>query len=87
MNAQGTKLLVVPISSDSGLETELARREARDKMQAQATAAGLSGTVILVWKKAFGDTEFLAPSDLHEAIANTTFEQIEAAVNTRLSWE
>lgn len=86
MNVQGVDLLVVPISSDSGLETDLDRREIRDEMQARATVAGLSGTVILVWKKAFGDIEFLAPPNLHTAIANTTFEQILAAVNTTLSW-
>jgi hypothetical protein len=87
MYGPGVNLLVVPISSDSGLETELQRREVRDELQARASSAGLSGTVILVWKKAFGDMEFLAPPDMHSAIANTSFEQIEAAVNTTLSWE
>lgn len=87
MYAPGVNLLVVPISSDSGFETDLERREIRDEIQARAATAGLSGTVILVWKKAFGNMEFLAPPNLHSEIANTSFEQIEAAVNTTLSWE
>jgi hypothetical protein len=86
IEAPGVNLLVVPIDS-LNLETDLERQRVRDEIQARATEASLSGTVILVWKKAFGDMEFLAPFDLHESLAKATYDQILEAANTRLSWE
>lgn len=87
MTVGGTKLLVLPIDFDSGLETDSDRQVARDELQERAKNAGLSGVVIIVWKKAFGDTEFIAPPELNDAVSKLKFDEIKAALNTKLCWE
>lgn len=87
MTLLGNQLLLIPVDPHFGLETLFDQKSYRDEIQARAADAGLSGTVILFWPKAFEDTEFLAPPELEPALAGVTYEQVLAAVTTTLSWK
>jgi hypothetical protein len=83
---QGVDLIIVPVDSSYGLESLNQQQELRDELQRHASSAGLAGTVVLVWKKAFGDMEFLARPQLHPFFVSLTYERVLAIVNREIFW-
>lgn len=83
---QQTDLIIIPLDARYGLEAQSQQEEARDELQLRANAAGLAGTVVPVWKDAFGRMLFLAPPNWHPFFKSLTYEQVVASINKQISW-
>lgn len=83
---QGVDLIIIPLDSRFGLETENQQKDTVNELQVRANAAGLAGTVVPVWKDAFGRMLFLAPQNWHPFFKSLTYERVIASINKSISW-
>ncbi|HTV58026.1 MAG TPA: hypothetical protein VMJ93_04060 [Verrucomicrobiae bacterium] len=84
---QGVDLIIVPLDAHYGLEAQNQQEEIRDHLQLRANAAGLVGTVVPVWKDAFGTMLFLAPPNWHPFFKSLTYEQVIGNLNKEIFWD
>lgn len=82
---QGVDLIIAPLDARYGLEAQNQQEEARNKLQICANAAGLAGTVVPVWKDAFGRMLFLAPPNWHPFFKSLTYELVIKNLNKEIS--
>jgi hypothetical protein len=82
---QGVDLIIIPLDPAFGGMTESEQLEELAGFQLRAKDAGLSGTVVPIWKE-YGRMVFIAPSDWHPLFASLTPEFVEANLNRELYW-
>ena len=84
-NEQGVDLIVVFLGSSFEQRTPDDQLEAVDALQACATAAGLRGTVVPVWKVGSG-MRFIAPPNWHPFFrSDGIYQMLLANINRELT--
>lgn len=83
---QGQDMIIVPLSHEFELKTDVEKEEVMTEFQLRSRAAGLAGRVVLVWDAGGGRTRFIAPQPWHPFFQSISLSQIQSALNRTLSW-
>jgi len=83
---QGIDLIIIPVDASFGLEAQNQQEEFREQLEAHAISAGLKGTVVPVWRDAFGTMKFLAPLNWHPFFKGLSYDQVLASLNREIFW-
>lgn len=81
---QGVDLIIVPLSSSFGQQSDADQQDAIDALQACASNAGLAGTVVPAWQQG-GRVHFIAPSSWHPFFKSISWAFIQRNVNRELT--
>lgn len=82
---QGVDLIIIPVSSDYGDWSDSDQQDGWQGLQLCASAAGLRGTVVPVWKSASGRMWFLAPHNWHPFFKSLTWRDVLSNINKELT--
>lgn len=78
---QGQDMIVVPMGADFGRLPGGRQDDFMSELQMRANAAGMRGTVAVVWPNGFR-----APRPWHPFFRTLPIEAVLANINKRLSW-
>lgn len=81
---QGIDLIIVPLESSFGQKSDNEQSEVIASLQAYASAAGLAGTVVPVWRSG-SSHRFVAPPNWHSFFKSLGWDQIMANINKELT--
>lgn len=81
ISEQGQDMIIVPLAPSFGLKNRSEQNAVRAELQARASAAGLRGTVALVWRGGF-----LAPQPWHRFFRTFPLEAAHRNLNRELCW-
>jgi hypothetical protein len=82
---QSVDLIIIPLESAFGNKTIEIQQATIDELQAHASAAGLAGTVVPVWKHG-RDTKFVAPPNSHPFFRSLSYDRVIAMLNREIYW-
>lgn len=82
---QGQDIVVIPLNRSFGAKSTAEKNEVRASLQACASAAGLRGTVVLVWDAGNGRMGFLAPGPWQPFFRGLSLTQVRQNLNRRLT--
>ena len=85
IRVQGVDLVIIPLDGSIRSKTLDEQNDERDEFQARSEAAGLAGTVVLVWDNN-GRMGFLAPTNFHPYFKSINLSIVQRSVNKELSW-
>lgn len=83
---QGVSLIITPVSSSFGRMTQQQQQDAADSIQFHATAAGLSGSVVPVWRAGGGRMGFFAPRAWAPFFRSISLSNVHANINRRIAY-
>ncbi len=83
---QGIDLIVVPLNDQFGRQSQGDQNGVIYELQTRARAAGLAGTVVLVWDDGGGRMAFRAPTNWHSFFRSIGWNWVAANVNRKLYW-
>jgi hypothetical protein len=83
---QGQDIIIVPLDYSFERKREEEQRDAVEEFQLHATAAGLAGTVTIVWDAGGGRTKFIAPHPWHPFFRSLSLAHVARLINRTLSW-
>ncbi len=78
---QGQDMIVVPMGADFGRLSDGQQEDFMSELQVRANAAGMRGTVAIVWPGGFR-----APRPWHPFFRTLPIQAVLANINKRLSW-
>lgn len=84
MEIDDFEILVVLLDSSFDARSAEQRRELLAKLKRCASKAGLSGSVVAVWRDEAGRTRFLAPPEQHAFLQIVSYSQLEAQVDRQI---
>jgi hypothetical protein len=84
INVQGVNVVVVFVNPGLGLRPRIEQQQVLDALQSCASAAGLAGNVVLVWRDNAGLMNFIAPPNQHAFFRSVTFESLYGQINKTL---
>jgi len=82
---QGQQMIIIPLQASFGRKPEAEQAEIHESLQACATAAGLAGTVALVWDAGGGRMAFRAPRPWHPFFRSIDLLTVAQSVNRKLT--
>lgn len=82
---QGIDLIIVPLADAFDYQTDEQRSQEVSELQLRATAAGLRGTVVPVWRSG-GSMKFIAPQNWHPYFRGLSLPAVRASLNREISW-
>jgi len=82
---QGQDMVVIPLNRSFGSKSSAEKNELRASLQACASAAGLRGTVVLVWDAGNGRMGFLAPDPWQPFFRSLSLAQVAQNLNRLLT--
>jgi hypothetical protein len=82
---QGQDMIVIPVNHSFGSKPQADMNAVKASLQVCASAAGLRGTVVLVWDAGGGRMGFLAPSHWQPFFRGLSLAQVRQNVNRRLT--
>ena len=85
MREQGQNIIAVVVSPSLEQQSILQQNKICNQIQRCATAAGLAGTVVLVWDSGGDSLGFLAPPQWHSFFSDLTLFDIALNVNRSLT--
>lgn len=83
---QGQNLIIVPLETTFSYESNVQQQRTHNEIQTRATAAGLAGSVALVWERGDGHMGFRAHKAQHSYYATISYQYVWANVNKEISW-
>jgi len=86
INEQGVDLLLVPVDPAFQKHSDTDQLRVCAVLQACATTAGLSGTVVPVWDAGDGRMAFLAPREAHAFLIAIDLGFVVEHINGELRW-
>jgi hypothetical protein len=84
INVQNVNLIVVFVDPGVGQRPPLEQQHVVNALQTCASAAGLAGNVVPVWRDNFGRLNFIAPPAQHAFFKSVTFEYLYSNINKTL---
>jgi hypothetical protein len=84
LHEQGVDMIIVPLSSSFGNRSNAEQSEIIAGLEMCASSAGLSGTVIPVWREGSGH-RFIAPQPWHPFFRSFSYGRILANINRELT--
>lgn len=84
LREQGVDMIIVPLDSSFGAKSDVDQQDTIDALQACASAAGLAGTVVPVWRSG-GSHRFIAPPNWHAFFRSLTWNMIMRSINKELT--
>ena len=85
IQVQGVNLIVVFVNSSLGYRPPDEQQQVVASLQACASAAGLAGNVVPVWRDASGRLNFIAPPNQHPYFKSVTFDYLYTNINKTLT--
>ena len=85
IKVQGVDLIVLFVKPELGSRPASEQQQVVNALQACASAAGLAGNVVPVWRDSLGRLHFIAPPNQHAFFKSVTFESLYANINKKLS--
>jgi hypothetical protein len=82
---QGQDMVVIPLDRSFGAKSMAQKNEVQASLQACASAAGLRGTVVLVWDAGNGRMGFLAPAPWQPFFRGLSLAMVAQNINRRLN--
>lgn len=86
IHEQGVDLIIIPLESSFRHKTTQDQNATAVQLEARAHAAGLAGTVVLVWDAGSGRMGFLAPPNFSSFFKSVDLGFVGANINRELSW-
>jgi hypothetical protein len=83
---QGNDIIIVPLDSAYGRQTEGQQEAELLELQARASASGLKGHVVIVWDAGGGRMGFRAPPKWHPFFRSIGLQFVLANLNRELTW-
>jgi hypothetical protein len=83
---QGQQMIIIPLESAFGHKGSSDQQQEYNEFQMRATAAGLEGTVALVWDAGGSQMGFLAPDVWRPYFSSINLFFVTSNVNRELSW-
>ena len=81
IHEQGVDLIIVPLDTSFGQQTQSQQQQAIESLRMGATLAGLQGDVVPVWDVGGGRMSFIAPKNYHPYFSSITLEFVFANLN------
>jgi hypothetical protein len=81
----GTDIVIIPLEPTFDSKSPAEKTRTRDELQLKATAAGLAGTVALVWEHN-DRMAFFGPNNLHTYLGSLNMALVLQSVNKFISW-
>jgi hypothetical protein len=85
IHEQGTDLIIIPLESSFGTQSQATQHQTIDELQIRANSAGLKGTVVPVWNSG-GRMAFIAPPNWHSFFGSINLQFVAANINRYISW-
>jgi hypothetical protein len=82
---QGQDIIIVPLESSFGHQSDLSQRQSIAELQSHAIGAKLAGTVVPVWESS-GRMMFIAPQPWHPYFKSLTMAAVGMMINKELFW-
>jgi len=81
---QGVNLIIIPLDTSFGRKPKDEQEGIMMTLQRCASAAGLAGSVVPVWKEG-SKSAFLAPQNWHPFLKSVMWEAIMLSINKELT--
>ena len=85
ISEQGQEMILVPLDDSFGQKTSEKQNAVSAEIQTVAAAAGLRGTVVIVWETG-GRFHFMGPREWHPFLRSLSMLQILSWRNRALTW-
>jgi hypothetical protein len=85
INEQGVDLIIIPLDSSFGNQTQAHRSAEIAEFQSRARMAGLRGIVVPVWLDG-QEMKFIAPPGLWPFFQGVQYQEILHWLNTEIVW-
>jgi hypothetical protein len=82
---QGVDLIIIPLQPTFAHRSQRQKQATIDELQARASAAGLAGTVVPVWRSG-SIFNFVAPRSYHPFFKSIDWNWVSRNVNRQLFW-
>jgi hypothetical protein len=85
IHEQGNDMIIVPLESSFGQQSSQAQQETIAELQVRANAAGLRGTVVVVWDSG-GRMAFIGPQLWRPFLEGLNLQLVAANLNKEIFW-
>lgn len=85
LREQGQDMIIFPLDRSFDRKTDEDRYEVLEELQMRASAAGLAGTAVAVWRSG-GRMKFMAPTQWHPFFRSIDMRTVMRNVNVEVSW-
>lgn len=86
INEQGSDMIIIPLDDSFGNKSEAGKDGIINELQARASAAGLRGSVVVVWGSGSGPMQFISPRPWVEFFKSIDWNFVARNINKTLSW-
>ncbi|MGX9392577.1 hypothetical protein ACWX0K_20285 [Nitrobacteraceae bacterium UC4446_H13] len=83
---QGQDMIIFPLNSAFGRQSESERQDELAALEYQARAAGLAGHAVAVWDAGGGRMAFMGPPQWHGFLRSLNLRAVMASLNKSISW-
>jgi hypothetical protein len=85
LHEQGQDMIIIPLDRQFQFKSDEEQDEIHDSLQVCASAAGLRGTVVLVWDGGGGRMAFRAPQPWHPFFRSINLAVVAQNINRTLT--
>ncbi len=86
LREQGQNMVIIPLDSSFGQQTEQEQSQTIEELQMRSRAAGLAGTVVPVWDNGGGRMSFIAPRPWHPFFKSLNLFLVQQRINKEIFW-
>jgi len=85
MQRQNIDLIIVPVNSAFESRSSEEQHKVRERLESLATAHGMSGVVVPVWRGYSGRMKFLAPLSIQPVLRQIEWSQVAKSLSGKLA--
>jgi hypothetical protein len=86
LNEQGQDMIIIPLESAFGRQSQAEQQAELDALQYRANAAGLRGSAVVVWDAGGSRMGFLGPHQWHPFLKGLNLRLVFSSLNKEISW-